>query len=803
MIRKAAFPNATGNEEAGMARTEAHDVRPRRSFFKLNGDNTANIVAGYARQLSHPAYENLLRSETFLRRLVPILIVLFLCVVAVARWSTLQNQAEFIRNSTNAEMHFIAELIEERINTANIAAPEDLTAMQLQNILSDVVPFRFLKDYRQVTLTNKHEKIIASLPYRPELNGQKLSSILGDVVLLTTFGKKAENRTVELADGSSALAVHRILSDGLGGITLVQPESETFAGWHKTVSLNVTLFVGTSSILLVILYAYFAQSQRAREADIIYEEVQNRFDTALMRGGCGLWDWDLSRGQFYWSKSMFELLGLDPKDETIGFSEINNLVHPDDIDLYRLACKVLENRMVHVEQVFRMRHANSKWIWIRLKVEIAGNDTAKPRLVGIAEDITEQRMLEQASKQKDLRLHDAIENLPEAFVLWDEHKNLVMCNSKYQQLHQLTPDSVYPGMSYETIMGMASSPDVSSQLLRGLNQDENTRTLEAKLSDGRWLQINERHTKDGGFVSVGTDITAIKRHEAKLIESEKRLMATVADLEQSRHTLEIQKQKLAEMAEKYATEKNRAEAANQTKSEFLANISHELRTPLNAIIGFSEIMNEGLFGPLGSEKYQEYAEDIYESGSYLLGMINDVLDMSKIEAGRFVLDYELFNLDEMIDETLRIVRRQSEDRGIAIQDSVSPKIELEADRRAIKQILINLLSNAVKFSKDNGRINIRARQRGDCVTITIEDNGIGISRSNLKKLGRPFEQVQNQFTKCHKGSGLGLAISGSLAELHNGAMKIRSAEDSGTIVSIRLPIKQNTECTDSTEGVAA
>lgn len=782
-----------------MARTEAHGVRPRERFFKLNGDNTANIVAGYARQLSHPAYESLLRSETFLRRLVPVLIVLFLAIVAVARWSSLQSQAEFIRSSADAEMHFIAELVEAKFLAHPNIAESGPNA--LQNLLSNAVPSRFLELQRKITLTDKGGKIIASLPYDPELNKKTLESVLGDVVLLTTFGERAQSRKVKLHDGTTALAVHRILGNDLGGITLVQPERATFANWRRTVSLNVTLFVGTSSILLVILYAYFAQSQRAREADTIYEEVQNRFDTALMRGGCGLWDWDLSRGQFYWSKSMFELLGIEPKDETISFSNVSELVHREDTDLYKLACSVMEQGLVHVEQVFRMQHANGDWIWIRLKVEIAGGNTARPRLVGIAEDITEQRAMEQASKRKDIRLHDAIENLPEAFVLWDDQKRLVMCNSKYQQLHQLTPEVVKPGMQYDDIMDMASSPEVSSQLLRGLNQDENTRSMEAKLSDGRWLQINERHTKDGGFVSVGTDITAIKRHEAKLIDSEKRLMASVADLEQSRQTLEVQKQKLAEMAEKYAKEKNRAEAANQAKSEFLANISHELRTPLNAIIGFSEIMNEGLFGPLGSEKYKEYASDIYQSGSYLLGMINDVLDMSKIEAGRVVLDHETFNLDEMIEETLRIVQGQSEERGIEIHDNVSPKIELEADRRAIKQILINLLSNAVKFSKDEGRIQIRARRRGECVTITIEDNGIGISRSDLRKLGRPFEQVQNQFTKSHKGSGLGLAISRSLAELHGGAMKIRSTEGNGTIVSLRLPLRQ--EKSDGNENTNA
>jgi two-component system cell cycle sensor histidine kinase PleC len=173
-------------------------------------------------------------------------------------------------------------------------------------------------------------------------------------------------------------------------------------------------------------------------------------------------------------------------------------------------------------------------------------------------------------------------------------------------------------------------------------------------------------------------------------------------------------------------------------------------------------------------------------------MINDVLDMSKIEAGRFVLDYSTFNLDDMIEEALRIVKGQGEERGITIEENVSKNIELEADRRAIKQILINLISNAMKFSKENGRIHVRAKRRDNSITISIEDTGIGISKSDLRKLGRPFEQVQNQFTKSHTGSGLGLAISRSLTELHNGAMKIRSVEGKGTIVSIRLPVKQDT-----------
>ena len=770
-----------------MAQMEAHNVRHHSGVLQSKGEKTANLVAGYARQLSHPGYESLIRSETFLRRLVPVLIVLFLAIAAAARWVSLSNQADQIRETVDAEMHYIAELVQEKLQRYEVADSVPVSQMRLQNLLADAVPSDYLKNGRQIILNDLEGKVSATLPYRPELNGTQIESIMGDVVLLRTFGRTANTQNVNNLDGQESIGVHRILPAPSGGITLVQPIRATYALWRKNVSLNVTLFVGTSSILLVILYAYFAQSARAREADGIYLEVQERFDTALMRGGCGLWDWDLSRGQFYWSKSMFELLGMKPRDEIVGFSEVSSLIHPEDIDLYSLACRVMEQGLTHVEQVFRMHHSNGEWIWIRLKVEVSGIGSANQRLVGIAEDITEQRQLEQMVRMSDLRLRDAIENLPEAFVLWDDNRKLVMCNSQYQDLHRLEPGTIKPGMSYEEVMDLSSTPLVSSQLVRGLDDDENTRTLEAKLEDGRWLQINERHTKDGGFVSVGTDITPIKLHEGRLVESEKRLMATISDLQQSRQTLQDQKQQLAELAEKYAQEKHNAEAANWAKSEFLANISHELRTPLNAIIGFSEIMNEGLFGPLGSERYEEYSRDIYESGTYLLGMINDVLDMSKIEAGRFVLDYEEFNLDEMISESLRIVAHQSEERGITIEGDVPAKITLQADRRAVKQILLNLLSNAVKFSNENGRIHVRARQRGGCITISIEDNGIGISKQDLRKLGRPFEQVQNQFTKSHKGSGLGLAISRSLTEMHGGAMKIRSTEGEGTIVSLRLP----------------
>ena len=443
-----------------------------------------------------------------------------------------------------------------------------------------------------------------------------------------------------------------------------------------------------------------------------------------------------------------------------------------------------------IDHAFRMRHADGHWLWLRVRCELARQEGEPgPHLIGIAVDVSEQKHLVERTTAADLRLRDAIETIPEAFVLWDADNRLVLCNSIFQELHRLPDAAVDAGTPYETVVAAGTRPIVRTTNVNEDGQPQGARTFEAQLTDGRWMHISERRTKDGGYVSVGTDITKIKQHEQKLIEGEKRRIATINDLRHSQQALELQTDELADLAEKYAEEKTRAEEANQAKSKFLANISHELRTPLNAIIGFSEIMELAMFGPLGAAKYTEYPRDIRASGQYLLDVINDILDMSKIEAGSVHFNPETVELDEILADSLRVVNGRASEKRLTLNSDVAPGIVLHADRRAIKQIALNLLSNAVKFTPDGGAVSVHGRIRRGMVTIAIRTTASAFRRMHCTSSAGLSSKSRASSTKRYQGSGLGLAIAKSLVEMHGGAMRIRSVLGSGTTVVVRLPLQ--------------
>lgn len=758
---------------------------------------STDSIKGLAQSIAKPAYRRLLTAEPALRRAVPALIIAFLVTICIGAFVQVfdhrrQAVAEIVRGMTAS-----AELLSHRLGRSSITDDR-----RKQAELEQALPTWALVPGRQFYITNADGAIVAAAriglmrdggamtataqPDKAAI-GRRLPDILGPSQPMDTLGAAAGVMEIAFGDITPAYATVHWLASGQGQVAIVHARSTALAAWRSDTALTVTLSATTGFVVLILGFAFHWQATRAREADIIYETVRSRIDTALNRGRCGLWDWDLARGRIFWSHSMFAILGLRPKDELMSFGEVNALVHPDDLQLYQLAAELAEARTSSIDHDFRMRHANGHWVWLRARCEVVDHpNEGGPHLVGIAVDITEQKTLVERTVEADLRLRDAIETIPEAFVLWDAGNRMVLCNSNFQELHNLPDEAVAAGTPYDAVVNAGRKPVVRTKVTSE-SELPGARTFEAQLEDSRWLHISERRTKDGGYVSVGTDITAIKRHEEKLMDSEQRLMKTVADLRASQRTLERQAEELADLAEKYSEEKTRAEAANQAKSSFLANMSHELRTPLNAIIGFSEIMRSEMFGPLGGEKYQSYCKDIHQSGQYLLDVINDVLDMSKIEAGRIRLTIEEVRLGRFLNDAMRVVSARAEDKQLELTSDIAKGIRVKADQRLLKQIVLNLLSNAVKFTPEGGRIRVRARANGGIVRIAIVDTGIGIPKAALAKLGRPFEQVESQLTKSHQGSGLGLAIAKSLSELHGGTMRIRSTPGKGTMVLLRLP----------------
>jgi two-component system, cell cycle sensor histidine kinase PleC len=748
----------------------------------------SDSIKGLAQSIAKPAYRRLLTAEPLLRRAVPVLIVAFMLTICIgAAVQVLDHRRQAVFDATQA-IEALADHLVTRIDRPTREGPAHIA--RTSEAIEKALPAWADGAGRSVLIADASGTIVATAPDAPQMLGRRLLEVLGPLQPLTTSGETAGTREITLADGDPAFAVVLTLKNPVGLLAVVQDRADALAAWRSTTALTVTLSATTGFVVLILGFAFHWQAARAREADIIHDTVRSRIDTALNRGRCGLWDWDLARGRVFWSHSMYDLLGLPAKDDLLTFGEVDALVHHDDINLYQLATQLADNKMQSIDHAFRMRHADGRWLWLRARCELARQDGEDGlHLIGIAVDITEQKSLVERTVAADLRLRDAIETIPEAFVLWDADNRLVLCNSNFQELHHLPDNAVTSGTPYEAIVAAGKTPIIRTTVVNEDGQPRGARTFEAQLDDGRWMHISERRTKDGGYVSVGTDITKIKQHEHKLIEGEKRQIATIVDLRKSQRTLELQTAELADLAGKYAEEKTRAEEANQAKSKFLANMSHELRTPLNAIIGFSEIMESAMFGPLGAEKYTEYSRDIRESGEYLLDVINDILDMSKIEAGGIRLAPEAVQIEPILADCQRVVSTRAGEKHLKLQAQIDPNLVLTADRRALKQIALNLLSNAVKFTPDGGAVTVYGRSRRGTATIAIRDNGIGIPKGALRKLGRPFEQVESQLTKKYQGSGLGLAIAKSLVELHGGEMRIRSTLGKGTIVVVHLPLQ--------------
>lgn len=394
---------------------------------------------------------------------------------------------------------------------------------------------------------------------------------------------------------------------------------------------------------------------------------------------------------------------------------------------------------------------------------------------GISSDITEEVAFREQANSNAERVTAAMNGLHDAMALFDERDRLIFCNNAFRELNHQIADIISPGVTFEDLVRAnlargrfaSASRDQDDAFLRNrLEQFYNpTGPVDNQIDNGIWIRSNVQILENGERVLTVNDITGLKQVEAELRAA-----------------------------------KELAEHGNRAKSMFLANMSHELRTPLNAISGFSEIIAQELFGPLGDSRYGEYAQDIHASGQHLLAIINDILDLSRIEEGQDALDESENTVSSIIEACMPLVRERASSAQVRIEMDIADNLPpVLVDLRRIKQILINLLSNAIKFTDMGGKVTVNATiDLAGTMEIAVSDTGIGMQAEDVPRALEPFGQIDSSLARRYEGTGLGLSLAKQLTEAHGGRLVIESEPGVGTTVRLQLPPERIIATPDAT-----
>lgn len=517
--------------------------------------------------------------------------------------------------------------------------------------------------------------------------------------------------------------------------------------------------------------------------------ANHRLELALMGSQDGVFDYKPSSREMWTSQRYREMRGYGAKAEDTSLQFWRSLVLDEDrAEMEQLFAELEAGSIDRIDMLKRTRHQNGRLLHIRSRAVSQKDEEGKVvRIVGSSSDET-------ARVEAETRLRDAIGSMESGFAYFDGEDRLVVCNDTYIDpgTRQRFGDPV--GRTFDEIMAafaggeftaVAALKDRQAWLRWRTEQhrDPPARPLEIQWTDGRWFSVLERRTSDGGSVGIWTDITDQKLREMEIQSAKNKMEAQAAQMVALAESTEVARAEAV-------VSRRIAEHANLEKSRFLASMSHELRTPLNAVIGFAEIMEAQVFGVIQPAKYREYAALIRESGGHLLSLINDVLDLSKVEAGRMTLSIEQISPEQMCRQAVELTRGLAFQKGVQIEGRVQPNLSvIYGDQRAVTQILLNLLSNAIKFTSHGGHVGLDMYASHEGAVVRVTDTGIGMTASEMETALEPYGQVNSPLAKASVGTGLGLPLAKSLVELHGGSLTIASEKGVGTSIVVQLPHK--------------
>lgn len=603
------------------------------------------------------------------------------------------------------------------------------------------------------------------------LAGNALASLVGLLVLRfsrsdpdTSFGRR-----VGLVVAGAACVV---LTTNISYLFIRPFELAASVWMHSSLAISIANF--TSAIMICGLFEY---DRSRRSAFVESNDRQKQLELVVRATGVGIWDWHVNTGELRINDRWAEMLGYKLVElQPISISTWRNLAHPDDLKKSDQALvPVLDGQGDEYVCDVRLRHKSGNWIWVRDtgKAIERNPDGRAVRVTGTHVDITE---LHEACEMADAaakRYSAIVNSAPDAIMTIGPNGEVLSFNPEAERLFGYRGADII-GRSLDLLIPKADRPDHRSNMDSFMSGHDGTVRAMAN-----WRTVMG--------VAAGDRLIPLMITISRTYEDGRPIAIAIA---RDMSTSNAQQAMLADLNAKLERKLIEAESANRAKTRFLAAMSHELRTPLNSIIGFADYLRSANYSSIPDEKKLEYLNDIAQSGNHLLSLINDLLDLARIEEGRLELQIEPIGARQAIKQSIRLSKTTIARRSVRVRWLVEPSgMEMLADRRAILQVVLNLVSNSVKFvAERSGRVRVHARPARDGrVKVTVEDNGCGIPKDRIHELGHPFVQLGNPLLSETKGAGLGLAICRQLVLAMNGEMTIESELGKWTRVTIVLP----------------